>query len=433
MSFKYLLNTVALLPLLNLPMAVQAADNKLAVKKFEAALSNCEKGLQAELPKSSGSLKILQLLYKRYERDRDEALGLDASLKDAKHLRYTGKFFVERSFDDVFQSCERDFSAKIGQAESDVNTKEQNRRVKQKEQQPQVDALLKKLNSAMQHVAVAVNQHCVGYLRSPTPQIIAVVHKPYLAAKAAALDSYPDVVKQLHESVIIDTEEERQVTKTVQAWFRYCDDAFKNPASINAVDKTPEKAPEKPVEVLSTPVPPAPTTPVVATPAEVKPVTPPAVVPANLPSIEDEGPMPQPAPIVAPPAPVMPAPTSMPAPTTPAVVTPPVEVKPAAPVIPPATPAGANPPPAAATPAETVDDPKVEYQKLLNATEGDRQKILKDEKRLPDYINDEDNDYKKADHWQYESEDGNKCTVYTFAKDGKATKKPINGECPPFK
>jgi hypothetical protein len=427
MSFKYLLNTVALLPLLNLPMAVQAADNKLAVKKFEAALSNCEKGLQAELPKSSGSLKILQLLYKRYERDRDEALGLDASLKEAKHLRYTGKFFVERSFDDIFQSCERDFSAKIGQAESDVNTKEQNRRVKQKEQQPQVDALLKKLNSAMQHVAVAVNQHCVGYLRSPTPQIIAVVHKPYLAAKAAALDSYPDVVKQLHESVIIDPEEERQVTKTVQAWFRYCDDAFKNPASINAVDKNPEKAPEKPVEAVSTPVPPAPTTPVVATPAEVKPVTPPAVAPANLPSIEDEGPMPQPAPIVAPPAPVVPAPT------TPAVVTPPVEVKPAAPVIPPATPAGANPPPAAATPAETVDDPKVEYQKLVNAVEGDRQKILKDEKRLPDYINDEDNDYKKADHWQYESEDGNKCTVYIFAKDGKATKKPINGECPPFK
>jgi hypothetical protein len=96
-------------------------------------------------------------------------------------------------------------------------------------------------------------------------------------------------------------------------------------------------------------------------------------------------------------------------------------------------PTGATPPPAATTPPETVDDPKVEYQKLLNAVEGDRQKILKDEKRLPDYINDEDNDYKKAEHWQYESEDGKKCTVYTFAKDGKATKKSVNGECPPFK
>lgn len=433
MSFKYLLNTVALVPLLSLPLATQAADNKLAVKKFEAALSNCEKGLQAESPKSSGSLKILQLLYKRYERDRDEALGLDANLKDAKHLRYTGKFFVERSFDDVFQSCERDFSAKLGQAESDVNTKEQNRRVKQKEQQPQVEAVLKKLNSAMQHVAVAVNQHCVGYLRSPTPQIAAVVHKPYLAAKAAALDSYPDVVKQLHDSVIIDPEEERQVTKTVQAWFRYCDEAFKNPASLNA---------EKPV-VSEPPV--ATTTPAVVTPppVEIKPVTPPvevkvetAPVKPSLPSIEDEGPMPQPA-STSTPTPVI-APTVAPTP----IVTPaPAEVKPVTPPAPPVVtppavipaPTTAMPPPATATPSETVNDPKVEYQKLVDTLDGDRQKILKDEKRLPDYINDEDNDYKKADHWQYESEDGNKCTVYIFTKDGKATKKPINGECPPFK
>lgn len=421
-------------------MAAQAVENQVAVKKFEAALSNCEKGLQAALPKSSGSLKILQLLYKRYERDRDEALGLDANLKEAKHLRYTGNFFVERSFDDVFQTCERDFSAKIGQAESEVNAKEQNRRVKQKEQQPQVDALLKKLSTSMQYVAVAVNQHCVGYLRSPTPQIAAVVHKPYLAAKASALETYPDVVKQLHDSVIIDPEEERQVTKTVQAWFRYCDDAFKNPASINAekpVAAEPAAAVATP-SVPPTPTPPATTTPAVVTPPpadEVKPVTPPAPpVKPSLPSIEDEGPMPQPAPIVTP-APVVVPPT--PAVTPPPVVTPPVEVKPAPPITPPPAvtpaPTAATPPPAAATPSETVDDPKVEYQKLLNAVEGDRQKILKDEKRLPDYINDEDNDYKKADHWQYESEDGNKCTVYIFAKDGKATKKPVNSECPPFK
>jgi hypothetical protein len=431
MSFKYLLNTVALLPLLSLPMATQAADNKLAVKKFEAALSNCEKGLQAALPKSSGSLKILQLLYKHYERDRDEALGLDASLKEAKHLRYTGKFFVERSFDDIFQSCERDFSAKIGQAENEVNTKEQNRRVKQKEQQPQVDALLKKLNTAMQQVAVAVNQHCVGYLRSPTPQIAAVVYKPYLAAKAAALEAYPEIVKQLHDSVIIEPEEERQVTKTVQAWFRYCDDVFKHPASMNTVEKQIEKVTEKPAEAA--PVSPMTTTPTVATPTDVKP----AVTSANnLPSIEDEGPMPQPVPMVTPPVsvvPAVPATTSTstvatPAPTTPTVLTPPtVEVKPSV------TPTPTAPIPAAATTSETVDDPKVEYQKLVNTVDGDRQKILKDEKRLPDYINDEDNDYKKADHWQYESEDGNKCTVYIFAKDGKATKKPVNGECPPFK
>jgi hypothetical protein len=90
------------------------------------------------------------------------------------------------------------------------------------------------------------------------------------------------------------------------------------------------------------------------------------------------------------------------------------------PVVTPA-PTAVTPPPATATPAETVDDPKVEYQKLLNATEGDRQKILKDEKRLPDYINDEDNDYKKADHWQYESEDG-----ITMQEKGKQSTLSLN-------
>jgi hypothetical protein len=222
---------------------LQADD--LAVKRFQAALSACERALQMEVPKSRGSLKILQSLLKRYQRNKQLALETEESLKDSTEQHYTGEFFVEKTFEEAFQTCESKLVTKVNGAEKSVAEKIAERKSKQQEQEAVVEALVDKIEAAKKYVKIAVEENCAIYLQMtiqtdeekslPSKAKLASLHQGYKKAKQEALDIYPDIIKQFYAAVIVDpfTAEKKQESKAVVNWFKYCEEAF--------AEQTPEK------------------------------------------------------------------------------------------------------------------------------------------------------------------------------------------------
>lgn len=68
-------------------------------------------------------------------------------------------------------------------------------------------------------------------------------------------------------------------------------------------------------------------------------------------------------------------------------------------------------------------------QELLAASQGDRKQILTQEKRAPDFMDNEEQPM-QAKVWMYEKEDGSECRVYRFKGDKQASLKTNRGECP---
>ncbi len=330
--------------------------DELANKKFRAALNVCEKALQVEMPKSYGSLSRLNGLLKRYQRNRDEALAVDPSLKDSTEQHYKGDFFADKPFVEAYRICEGELPSKVSQAESQVQQKESARKARQQALSEQSNALLEKIDLAKNYVASAINRHCANYLRAPTSASDAVspLYQEYQQAKQQAIATYPEIVRQFHQVLITDPEngEEKTVSKTVGLWFKYCDAQFTH---------QPEKEEEPP--------------------AKENPST----------AVEAEGPMLPPA-------------------------SPPVVEKTAD-----------APEP---SPENQEDEIDPDYQAALKYFKGDRLKVLTDEKRVPDFVDNEDNDLKKSNVWQYEDEE--KCTTYTFQSNKLTKSKTTPGECDSF-
>lgn len=72
------------------------------------------------------------------------------------------------------------------------------------------------------------------------------------------------------------------------------------------------------------------------------------------------------------------------------------------------------------------------YRTLLIKMQGDRLKVLQQEKRLPDNVNRRDLDYYKATRWQYQktTTSGNeKCVIYNFSNNQQVYAKELNGQC----
>lgn len=75
---------------------------------------------------------------------------------------------------------------------------------------------------------------------------------------------------------------------------------------------------------------------------------------------------------------------------------------------------------------------EVMYQELLTKIQGERLKILQQEKRLPDIVNRRDLDYHKATRWQYQkmtASGSEKCVVYNFVNNQQVHSKELNGQC----
>ncbi|ALG67009.2 hypothetical protein [Beggiatoa leptomitoformis] len=387
--------------------ATSNATDPLAVEKFKAALSTCERSLQMETPKSQGSLRILQSLVNRYERDRDFSLKIEPTLKDSTTERYTGKYFVDQTFAQAYNLCEEQLSNKVGEGEALIAKQAEEIKQRSQQQQAVLAELLQKLDNAKAEVTKAVDQACMQHQHDPSNVTLVETYK---TSKQAALTLYPNILKYTHEATILDpdTNEASKATRTVKAWFIYCDTLFNIETPTNVTPTTPVKTP-----------PPATTvTPSVEPPKTPVSTTPPSTTPPPVTRHEEEGPTP-PTPAVTPTTTSIP-----PAPTT--AIPPATTVRPE---IAPPTPT-ATETTGADTEATSSDDD--EYNTLVKATTGDKQKVLKDEKRLPDFFDNEDGDIGAAKIWQFEKEDSSQCTTYQFNGDKIATSKKNKGECPSF-
>jgi hypothetical protein len=72
------------------------------------------------------------------------------------------------------------------------------------------------------------------------------------------------------------------------------------------------------------------------------------------------------------------------------------------------------------------------YQEWLAKMQGERLKILQQEKRLPDNVNRRDLDYHKATRWQYQkttASGSEKCVVYSFQNNQQVATKELYGQC----
>lgn len=470
MHFKYHL-TLIIAVFISLLTTSAVSGNERTAKKFEMAISACEKGLQMKIPKSKGSLTILQNLFKKYQRHRDAALKLDESLKSSEERRYTGSLFVRKTFSEVYQTCEHDFSEKVAMAEAAVKKTAENIEA----QQAQQDAKVEKTTAATnQEVVLAIDNYCATYLFKPEGTSSPWYGK-YQATKQKVLELYPNIVNQFHATTIteIGTSKPTNLNKTIKAWFDYCDTAFAQPvepakrptaSEANPPDKEPSSpgssatlpqkttvttppqeggsTPAQPAET-STPSPKAATT---TTPAstsasekEVRPIQ--TTAPTSSPETTGTTSAPESAP-TSPPAinttTTPPGDTSLVSPT-------PDKDKAESSTSSPdssnaknatssnntASPADAEETASANT--DNADTDETEYKSMIAKMQGDRLKVLKEEKRLPDFVDDEDYNYQKATIWQYEKADGKKCSVYNF-KGNQLVKsnKNLIGECPPL-
>lgn len=354
------------------------AANQQAVLYFKSALTACDRGLQVKMPRSRGSLRILKSLWNRYQYNRDLALKYDETVKSTQEHFYRGKFFSQKmSFLEAFKLCETDFPSKIKQAETVVTQNIEEREIKQKQQEGQRQELMKNKEAAKREVVLAINEYCARHPNnSSTP--VASLYESYLAAKQKALSIYPEIVNQIHQATLIDrsTGKENNLSQSIKDWFNYCDAVFARPT--NASEPVPAISPLPPTSMAMV-GPEGPTLPNSKSPAAI----PPAPLENKVASTDD------------------------------------IEVK--------------NKP---AQPEEdATDEPDLEqeeYQEIMSKSVDDRLKILKNEGRLPDYVNDEDSNYQKANIWQYENEEQNQCNIYQFKDNQLLETKNLSGECPSF-
>lgn len=382
---------VALLILLLTDPAVSATQQR-AITKFESALNACDRGMQMKMPKSRGSLRILKTLLKRYRRNRDAALNIDKTVKDSGTEYYTGNFFVEQTaFEEAYHTCENDFVDKVKMAEDLIAQKIEARKAKREERLARRQMMKEKSTSAQRQVFLAVNEYCAHYLRDPKIPL-SPLYKKYETAKQKALELYPNIVQQVHQAMIYDAAsgEEKNISKTVSAWFEDCESAFLRQGAIGPIP--PNTSMSQIIQDNSKSIkqiPPAITT--IDSPKE-KPSE-------SIQEIDSSHEKKE------------------------AIQEDKVAVE-------------ENELAEEENEIQDEEDYRkemeAEYQSVMKTMSADRLNILKKEGRVPDYVDDEDGHYKKSKIWQYEAEDESQCSTYHFKGNKLTQSKTLKGVCPPF-
>lgn len=328
---------------------VQGDD--LAVKRFQSGLNACDRALAMEMPKSRGALQVLQSLQKRYQRNKEQALESEATLKDSTKHHYVGDFFAEQTtFQEAFQICETKLATKLNEAKQVVAEKIAEREDKQLQQEAVVEHLVDKIEAAKEQVKIAVEKNCLVYLQSTqqvdgekpalTEEKIAALQTDYKAAKQKSLEIYPDIVKQFYTVTMLDplTAEKTEESKPILNWFKSCEALF-----------TEE-------HIATTPIGPKR----------------PSTKPGEMPVVEPE----------------------------------------------------------LSSTDEPMEDEMYEsdYRAVMKKMRGDKLNVLQKEKRLPDYTDDETDNFQAAKTWQYEEEQ--RCVVYVFKGNTLVKTKELATECP---
>jgi hypothetical protein len=382
------------------------AEDEPVVSEFVTALNACDRGLNMPLPKSQGSLDILQMSFQKYLMNSHSALEKNPSLKNFSNI-YNGEYFKSVPFSEVYHRCETQLAEKVKRAEMEVTQRTEARQRKFAEQQPLVEKLLVQIQQAESHALNAIDKGCAH--AQLTAENAVLLFPKYTEEKQQALQLYPDIgLRKLNVAKYADVKSKN--FKKIDHWFQECDALF--------------------ARLLPPPViaPPPISQPISQTPPQIEintfnqlPYLAEFLPAAAIPAIEIV-PTPQPRayfPIAKIETPHTLAMTSLSLPPPP-VVEPVVE-----PVV---------------TPIESPKEPEkpvVEtdktYQELLAKMQGDRLKILQTEKRLPDTIDGREQDYQKATRWQYQKVSASgkdKCVIYSFAHNRLTRTKEFSGQCP---
>ena len=388
-----------LIGLFTLSGFIHAVDEPVVpvVSEFVAALNACDRGLNMPLPKSQGSLDILQMSFQKYQMNSHSALEKNSSLKNFSNI-YNGEYFKSVPFSEVYHRCETQLADKVKRAELEVSQRMEARQRKFAEQQPQVEKLVVQIQQAESHAFNAIEQGC-GHAQL-TIENAATLFPKYSEEKRLALQLYPDIgLRELKVAKYADAKSKN--FKTIAHWFQECDALFARllPPSVPVILSPISQAPPIEIKTFNH----------LPYLAEFLPA-------AAIPAIEIV-PTPQPSayfPIAKIGTPHILAMTSLSLPPPPVVepVVTPIEA-----------------------PKET-ENPVVEmdktYQELLAKMQGDRLKILQTEKRLPDTIDGREQDYQKATRWQYQKvtvSGKDKCVIYSFANNRLTRTKEFSGQC----
>ena len=389
------------------------AEDKLAIRNFQSALNACDRGLQMGMPKSPSSLRILKSQLKRYKRNRDRALTKDPSIKDSTIHTFSGNFLDEKTFSEAFLYCETALLEKVQQAEEKIAEQVEIRKQRQEQRRIVLEKLMTQIKAAKQHLAIAINQYCINYSRTPTGNI-ETIYQNYQAEKEKALAAHPNIIKHFYEVTIYDEEfgEEEVRNKTVNYWFEYCEEIF----AEGLQDSMP-----KPEEITTVTIENADAVEQVTQIEQEETVTMPAdneqgpTLPEEVATVEESD--------------------NLPVDKDENAV---IEEKEVAEKIEPATKAEADSkedmPSEEELPAEDENveedynaELEEEYQALLDTAKDGRLEVLKLEQRLPDFVSDEDFDYIKSDQWMYEND--NKCKIYEFNSETLVKTQENTGEC----
>lgn len=201
------------------------AVDALTKLHIESAFAACERALQMPTAESRGSLRVLRSLSKRYQRYRDKALSKDPELKNSQE-QYNGELFVNNTYAEVYKTCESDLITKVVDTEAAIDNKVAQREERRASRQEEIKAIQKKTEAALVHVKQAVNVYCLQYLLHP--ELKDNLESKYDKEKQLALSTYPGIVKHFYDAVELEpiTLEQKQVNKTISAWFEYCDMGF---------------------------------------------------------------------------------------------------------------------------------------------------------------------------------------------------------------
>jgi hypothetical protein len=202
------------------------ADDPLAIQDFQTALAACERGVQMEIPRSQGSLRIMQSLLKRYQRNMQNALRRMPTLKDSNRL-FNGDFFVEISFNQAYQSCETNFVARVKEAEMAIEKILAQRQERQQENQAILSQLQEKQAMIAPHIEVAIQNHCIPIINQ-ADLIPPEAKNNYFQAKQKILELDSEAVKQFYTFAIKDSITQELITqsKPLGVWFETCEAAF---------------------------------------------------------------------------------------------------------------------------------------------------------------------------------------------------------------
>ncbi len=202
-------------------------------RNVRLAALQCEHALAVKPPKTALALRVLQRYFKKYALYRDAATARDPSVWASDEQHPSGKRFMDKAYSDILSHCEKTLPKKIEQAEQALL---QYQAKQEAAAQQKALAQQKAQQQAMQQVQIAIENYCQTYLRTAPPDTLNAAteqqlnqdYAAYTHARKAALALSLDIQQAEFKSLVKGAQAQQLLAKkqTVRAWFEYCEIVF---------------------------------------------------------------------------------------------------------------------------------------------------------------------------------------------------------------